>query len=735
MAFFSTDLSAGPRPSGVYAAGRNQSAQFGFSTQNIDILRFSSISNSGSIVSVAAGFGQHALYLLSDGRVLSIGSNGFGQCGQSGVTDPAGHGYMIYDQDNNTQLTSVKIFNSGVLVAAGTQHSLVLDSSGTVWACGDGAQGRLGIGTTSQREWLVPSFSGVNFGQQFKITKIAAGSNYSLILDEFGRVWTCGGNTSLQQGHQLGNQTEWRLNTEISGACPILDIYAGDVTSYFLSSVSGLLAAGGNARGQAGIGHVNTITSIVQVSGLSNVNIVKVSPGGRDAVANSAFCIARSSSGTLYSWGGNSNGQLGIGSTTSQTRPQIISGILPAIDIAAGDLNGYAIDNANQVYSWGSDGFGQLSNGGGAGSDATSPVAATSGLKFDSLHVSKSASDLYALTQSQYAASPNLFIMGALFASSGIDLYINGVGSESGFVTLVLPGQVVASGMDLSMPFTEAFNNTITLFENGIGFASGNVDLYIRGVEEANINLFIIGSILVSGNIDLYTRGVETSSGQGFIQVSDQLSNTFTSLYIKGYSGGQPITDIASDISLFISNDGLENFIDANFRGFIATTSGSFVFDSSFNWTSFIKVGNQHLSSLDLFVQGHSGSVPNGISMSSGIDLFINGSGDALSNNFTPISLSKSGFVRVRNGVINSFNLFLHNTFDFNDCDLSIFGISGTINNMLNLHNPGHTIINGSYDMSIFGISGNVNNNIGLSIGGVGSGVILGQMILYVHGF
>ena len=66
--------------------------------------------------------------------------------------------------------------------------------------------------------------------------------------------------------------------------------------------------------------------------------------------------------GTLWTWGNNSNGQLGVGSTTSETRIVRASDLTNVVAIAAGDYHSLAVRSDGTVWAWGYNGDGELGN-------------------------------------------------------------------------------------------------------------------------------------------------------------------------------------------------------------------------------------------------------------------------------------------------------------------------------------------------------------------------------------
>ena len=80
----------------------------------------------------------------------------------------------------------------------------------------------------------------------------------------------------------------------------------------------------------------------------------------------------RSATGVLYSWGNNSDGQLGLGDTTTRLQPMRVHGIKHIFSVAAGGRHSMAMNDNSEVYTWGSDVHGGLGHGGG-GESAVEP--------------------------------------------------------------------------------------------------------------------------------------------------------------------------------------------------------------------------------------------------------------------------------------------------------------------------------------------------------------------------
>src|SRR3972149_527012 len=82
--------------------------------------------------------------------------------------------------------------------------------------------------------------------------------------------------------------------------------------------------------------------------------------------------VVLKSDGTLWTWGGNTNGQLGDGTTTNSLSPVQIGTDTNWVSIRAGNLYTVALESDGTLWAWGDNAGGAL--GDGTTTNSLSPV-------------------------------------------------------------------------------------------------------------------------------------------------------------------------------------------------------------------------------------------------------------------------------------------------------------------------------------------------------------------------
>ena len=130
-------------------------------------------------------------------------------------------------------------------------------------------------------------------------------------------------------------------------------VFAGTEFSLALRSDGTLWAWGFNGNGQLGIGSTNPMdtTSPVRV-GIDN--------DWSDIAAGAFHAIALKKNGTLWAWGLNGNGQVGDTSLLDFTEPVKIGADNDWSGISAAAVSSYAIKNNGSLWAWGDNTYGSV---------------------------------------------------------------------------------------------------------------------------------------------------------------------------------------------------------------------------------------------------------------------------------------------------------------------------------------------------------------------------------------
>jgi alpha-tubulin suppressor-like RCC1 family protein len=170
-------------------------------------------------------------------------------------------------------------------------------------------------------------------------------------------AWAWGGNGS----GALGFEDPFRVGkrptpAQVLGAgnSDIAAVAAGDYFSLALKTDGTVWAWGENSRGELGIGSTTSTIKATQITGLSDVRAIS---------ASNQTGLALRSDGTVWSWGDNSHGQLGSGAVGGlRTTPAQIAGLSSVTAIAAGYLHSLALRADGTVWAWGDNIAGDLGN-------------------------------------------------------------------------------------------------------------------------------------------------------------------------------------------------------------------------------------------------------------------------------------------------------------------------------------------------------------------------------------
>jgi len=145
----------------------------------------------------------------------------------------------------------------------------------------------------------------------------------------------------------------------------VVSVSCGNEHAVVLMANGDVYTMGGGSRGQLGLGSMSSEDRLCLVESLQPLKIVKVSAGGWHS-------LAMADTGDLYGWGWNESGQVGVAvDDDSSIPPQMVS--LPQlvetpledtfVSMATGSRHSISVSSTGDVYSWGCCNYGQLGQG------------------------------------------------------------------------------------------------------------------------------------------------------------------------------------------------------------------------------------------------------------------------------------------------------------------------------------------------------------------------------------
>jgi len=256
-------------------------------------------------------------------------------------------GLGLGNQTNYSSPKQVGNLTNWLRVTAGYYSGFAIKTDGTLWSWGDNGQGQLGTSNTTYYS------SPVQIGALTTWSSISCGYRHTIAIKTDGTLWTWGRNNYGQLG--LGNITNYSSPKQVGALATWASVGAGRYFSLAIKKDGTLWSWGQNNSGQLGLNNQTYYSSPKQVGALTNW--LKVSGG------YSNFTVALKTDGTVWSWGYNYQGQLGVNASAYYySSPKQIGALTTWTDIRAGGYHTLAV-NSGKLYSWGFNLTGQLGLG------------------------------------------------------------------------------------------------------------------------------------------------------------------------------------------------------------------------------------------------------------------------------------------------------------------------------------------------------------------------------------
>jgi alpha-tubulin suppressor-like RCC1 family protein len=288
---------------------------------------------------------SHTAAIKTDGTLWTWGYGGYGRLG-NGVTTG----------NISTPVTTSAGGTDWKQVSAGDSHTAAIKTDGTLWTWGLGTYGRLGNGvTTGNISTPVTTFAG---GTNWK--QVSSGYTQTAAIKTDGTLWTWGNsNVFGVQNGQLGNAQTTNKSTPVTtfaGGTNWKQVSCGNQYTAAIKTDGTLWTWGNNSGGRLGNG-------VIENTGISTP--ITTFAGGtnwKQLSAGTSHIAAIKTDGTLWTWGGGSNGRLGNTSITNTPTPVTTFAGGTNWKQVSSSQHTAAIKTDGTLWTWGRGTNGQLGN-------------------------------------------------------------------------------------------------------------------------------------------------------------------------------------------------------------------------------------------------------------------------------------------------------------------------------------------------------------------------------------
>jgi alpha-tubulin suppressor-like RCC1 family protein len=283
----------------------------------------------------------------------SIPGQGLGNTLYSWGSSFYGEGGVV-SGDGNYRSSPIQVggLQSWATVSISSTTSGGILNTGQMYSWGYNSDGQCGINS------VTPGPGGVNSPTQVGAlttwAKRSAGTNAAAIKTD-GTLWTWGFNSNGELGHN--NTTNRSSPVQVGALTTWSQVNAMNRSTIAIKTDGTLWAWGYNNFGQLGQGNTTNRSSPVQVGALTDWATLSNTSGSLSSAA------AIKTDGTLWSWGRNNNGQLGLGNTTNYSSPKQVGALTNWASISITQTQTAAVKTDGTLWTWGLGTNGALGHG------------------------------------------------------------------------------------------------------------------------------------------------------------------------------------------------------------------------------------------------------------------------------------------------------------------------------------------------------------------------------------
>ncbi|CAB3255423.1 unnamed protein product [Arctia plantaginis] len=331
----------------VYVWGLNDKDQLGgVKGSKVKVPVFSPSLSALRPVHIAGG--SKTLFIVShDGKLYACGEGTNGRLG-------LGHSNNVSSPRANPYLAHVLVRR--VAVHSGGKHALALTADGKVYSWGEGEDGKLGQGNriTLEMPRLIESLSGE------RVVSIACGSAHSACVTARGHLYTWGLGEYGRLGHGDDMTQLLPKMVEALSSFRVVQVACGsrDAQTLALTACGKVFSWGDGDFGKLGRGGSDGCAVPMNVERLNTLGVIQVECGAQ-------FSLALTRDGEVWTWGKGDYFRLGHGCDAHVRRPTLVEALRGrrVIHVAVGALHCLAVTSDHQVWAWGDNDHGQQGNG------------------------------------------------------------------------------------------------------------------------------------------------------------------------------------------------------------------------------------------------------------------------------------------------------------------------------------------------------------------------------------
>ena len=284
--------------------------------------------------STGQGDGQDTgIAVKSDGTLWTWGYNNKGQLGHNNNVD----------YSSPTQIP-------GTTWAFGDVGTAAVKTDGTLWTWGNNTSGNLGH--NNRTAYSSPTqLPGTTWSTDQK--SLSVGGGFTAAIKTDGTLWVWGSGSTGRLGLNQPHSTKISSPTQVPGTTwDTIDAGGG---TCFATKTDGTLWSWGSGSGDGDLGHGNktNYSSPTQIPGTTWAN------GYQKVTAHSQGGACIRTDGTLWTWGNNGNGELGLNNTTEYSSPKQVPGTTWRT-VQGGQDSMMATKTDGTLWAWGSNSYGSL---------------------------------------------------------------------------------------------------------------------------------------------------------------------------------------------------------------------------------------------------------------------------------------------------------------------------------------------------------------------------------------